>query len=104
LHAPVPNKKTALGIVKHAKQDIVTLIKRCHSEADATRATLIGTALESMSKLQQAELNRLQTLAKVNPNIRAEEIEHLQHTIAELAQHIEQAQLSLDMVRVIICT
>lgn len=103
-HQPVPNKKTALGIVKHAKQDLTVLIQKCQDEADQQKTDIIDSALSEMQKQQQTELDRLKTLAKVNPNIRAEEISYLEQTIADIESHLRSAQLSLEMIRIIVCT
>lgn len=104
LHTPAPNKKTAQGIVKHAKADILALLNQCQAEAEQQQLSLIGDALTRMDTQQQAELTRLRTLADINPNIRPEEIRHLESNIAELTLHIKQAQIRLEMVRVIVCT
>jgi ATP-dependent helicase HepA len=104
LHASVANRKTALGLIRHAKADITRLVGECQERAENHRNEVIATALATMRERRTAELERLQTLAAVNPNIRAEEIEHLQQSITELEHHIGLAQIGLDAVRVIICT
>ncbi|MGQ9426326.1 RNA polymerase-associated protein RapA [Gilvimarinus sp. F26214L] len=104
LHTPVPNRKTASGLIRHAKADITRLIGVCQDKAEVRRDQLIESALTTMSGQLGAELERLRTLAKVNPNIRQEEIEHLEQTIDEREHHIRLAQIGLDAVRVIVCT
>jgi ATP-dependent helicase HepA len=47
---------------------------------------------------------RLRELATVNPNIRADEIEHLETTRASLERYLRGAQLKLDAVRVAVAT
>ena len=62
-------------------------------------------AYEMIATLEQRdELERLQALAAVNPNIRAEEIEYRKNFAAELLAHIEHTQLKLDAVRVGLAT
>jgi ATP-dependent helicase HepA len=104
LHTSIPNRKTAMGLVRQVRPDITRLIGECQERAESHRDEVIGGALAIMRERQTAELERLQTLAEVNPNIRSEEIEHLQQSIAELEHHIGLAQIGLDAVRVIICT
>lgn len=104
LHQPVPNRKTTQGLVKHAKQNITRLVGECQEKAESRRDEVVESALTTMRERQNAELERLQTLAAVNPNIRREEIEHLEKSIEELERHIRLAQIGLDAVRVIICT
>ena len=53
-----------------------------------------------MQKLQQAELQRLQALAEVNPNIRQAEIDYLLAETSELQQFINAAQIKLEALRV----
>jgi len=103
-HQPTPNKKTAQSIVKHAKKEILELIKKCQNEADLQKESIIDSALANMLNKQRVELIRLKTLAKVNPNIRQEEIDYLAKNIEELQNHLQSAQLSLEMVRVVVCT
>lgn len=104
LHAPVPNRKTAQSIIKHAKHDIARLIADCQSKAETRRDEIMSSALAFMRARHNSELERLQTLAAVNPNIRDEELDYLRHTGKELEHHIQLAQIGLDAVRVIICT
>ena len=49
-----------------------------------------------------AELNRLQALKAINPNIRDDELAVLEQQIAELRQYITQAQYQLDSLRMIV--
>lgn len=104
LHTPVPSRKTAANLVKHAKADISRMIGICQERAEQHRDALVETALASMHQRQNAELQRLETLAKVNPNIRAEEIQYVQENITALDHHLRLAQIGLDAVRVIVCT
>jgi len=48
------------------------------------------------------ELKRLQSLKKVNPNIRDSEIQFLQQQIEESTHYINHAQLQLQGIRLII--
>ncbi len=100
---PAPDKRTAQEIVKRAKAEINALIQRSQKLADAEQQQLIDAALTKMQAGLGHELERLQTLAAINPNIRPQEIEHLQQQIETLADTIKQTQLSLDMVRIIVC-
>jgi ATP-dependent helicase HepA len=104
LHSPVDNRKTAQGLIRHAKPTITRLIDQCQEKAESRRDDVVDSALATMRAQQTTELERLQTLATVNPNIRGEEIEYLQHSIADLEHHLRLAQIGLDAVRVIVCT
>lgn len=104
LHTPVPSRKTAANLIKHARADISRMIGICQERAEQHRDELVEAALASMRERQNAELQRLKTLAKINPSIRAEEIEYIENNIAALDHHLRLAQIGLDAVRVIVCT
>lgn len=104
LHAPVANRKTSQGLVRHAKPTITRLVAECQNRAESQRDAVIDSALKTMREQRNAELERLQTLAAINPSIRREEVEHLQQNIDDLEHHIRLAQIGLDAVRVIVCT
>jgi ATP-dependent helicase HepA len=57
-----------------------------------------------MQQLQQSELQRLQALATINPNIRQEEIDHLQTQTNDLQHFLSAATMKLDALRVAVIT
>ena len=59
-------------------------------------------AQQEMETSINAELNRLQALKAINPNIRDDELAVLEQQIAELWQYIAQAQYQLDSLRMIV--
>ncbi|MCV5754098.1 hypothetical protein OFN51_35420, partial [Escherichia coli] len=59
-------------------------------------------AQQDMQQSLNAELERLQALKAVNPNIRDEEIEAIEAQIKELTGYINQAQVQLDSLRLIV--
>ena len=63
---------------------------------------MIDVAVERMHQSQNAELRRLQGLARVNPNIRKEEIEHLAKSIETLEHYLRKAQLRLEAIRIMV--
>ena len=65
---------------------------------------IVDIARRDIENEQRDELERLEALAAVNPNIRAEEIEYRKSFAAELLAHIEHTQLKLDAVRVGLAT
>lgn len=94
--------RTAVDIVRHARQEITLMIEKTDAKAEALQSDLIDAALTQMNHDQQMELQRLTALADVNPNIRQVEIEHLQSSTESLAHYLEHAQLKLDSLRVVI--
>jgi ATP-dependent helicase HepA len=63
---------------------------------------VIDSATNNMLESLSAEIKRLARLKKVNPTIRAEEIEELKDMTMLAHENIQAAQLRLDAVRFII--
>ena len=51
----------------------------------------------------EAELDRLRALAKVNPQVRPEELTAVQAELEELERYIGDARLRLDAIRLVWC-
>ena len=67
-----------------------------------TPSPCVKQAHQDMQQSLNAELERLQALKAVNPNIRDEEIESIEEQIKELTGYINQAQVQLDSLRLIV--
>ena len=65
---------------------------------------LFSKAVESSRATIEQEIVRLLALGKINPNVRAEEIEFLRDLLKAIGSNIDQAKLRLDALRVIIAT
>ncbi|EGA71824.1 ATP-dependent helicase HepA [Vibrio sinaloensis DSM 21326] len=65
-------------------------------------AAIRSQAQQEMQASLNSELERLQALKAVNPNIRDEEIEAIDEQIKELTGYIGQAQYQLDSLRMIV--
>ncbi|MCL4126711.1 UNVERIFIED_CONTAM: hypothetical protein GTU68_019554, partial [Idotea baltica] len=94
--------RMAVDLVRHARPEITQMIEKTNAKAEAQQADIVATAMTQMNHDQQVELQRLTALAEVNPNIRQDEIEHLQSSTESLAHYLENAQLKLDSLRVVI--
>jgi ATP-dependent helicase HepA len=94
--------RTAVDLVRHARPEITKMIEKTDNKAEAQQADIVAAAITHMNHDQQVELQRLTALAEVNPNIRQDEIEHLQSSTESLAHYLENAQLKLDSLRVVI--
>ena len=94
--------RTTVDLVRHARPDITKMIEKTDAKAEAQQADIVAAAKTQMNHDQQVELQRLTALAEVNPNIRQDEIEHLQSSTESLAHYLENAQLKLDSLRVVI--
>jgi len=97
-------KATALAIIKQVYQEVEAKMSLATAAAAQQLASIVAGAEQRMRLELGEELDRLQALRKVNPSIREEEINFLQHRIAECAVHIQHANLQLQALRLIITT
>ena len=76
------------------------------SEALANRHTpaLLASAREQSQQTLGKEIHRLEVLARVNPNVRTEEIEFMQQQQQAISAALDVATLRLDALRVLIAT
>ncbi|MGE4615505.1 MAG: hypothetical protein AAEJ43_00620, partial [Gammaproteobacteria bacterium] len=72
--------------------------------AEVAQEGIVEQASTAMKELLQAEIDRLRSLAKVNPNVREEEIVHFETGMKNLERYLRAAQLKLDAIRVVIAT
>ncbi|WP_317931771.1 RNA polymerase-associated protein RapA [Halioxenophilus sp. WMMB6] len=97
-------KKPAADIVKHLKGEFEQRLHAAKAQAEKQALTLLQNAKGRLQSEQQEELERLQALAKVNPNIRSEEIDYLREQNQQASHYLSQSQVRLDGLRVIIAT
>ena len=93
--------QTAQALAKQAHAQVEILLGHAEKIADTQLPDIIDEAKTSMIVSQQIEMTRLEALAKVNPNIRQEEIDNLKAGIEDTAHCIEHATLRLNAVRLI---
>ncbi len=98
------DRKTARAVLKQVREPLGEMIEHAKAAAETQRATLTTQAGERMQSALGAERDRLTALAVLNPNVRADEIEHLGDVIEQSARHIERAQMRLDALRLIVNT
>ena len=94
----------AQDFIRHARTQLVTMLKQAEQLAAGHEQSIIDNAKEQVQLLQGSELERLRALAKVNPNIRQEEIDHLQQETSELQHYLDAAQTRLEALRVALVT
>ncbi|WP_107851288.1 RNA polymerase-associated protein RapA [Oceanimonas marisflavi] len=70
--------------------------------AEAQMEQLVEQARERMHQAMDQELSRLQQLARVNPNVRQSEIDHVQDLKTELDNLLSHTRLKLDAIRFIV--
>ena len=101
-HNEIVNKKTSRQIIKKTRDILVPLMSQAEELAQVQMQSIIDAALQNARVDLNAEVERLQALQQVNPNVRDDEIEHWQKVSEEVQQALSNAVLRLDAVRVII--
>jgi ATP-dependent helicase HepA len=99
--APLHN---ARELVRHTRPRITKMLEHAGKLADAQKSGILEAALASMRANQQVEWERLQALAALNPNIRAEELSHARGAAERLEPYLGGAQMRLDALRVTMVT
>ena len=95
---------TANKVVR-AKQPILkAMLERCEKTAQQQVVAVLGQAHPDSSEALLREVNRLKALSKVNPNVRASEIEFFENELAALSKVLDSASLRLDALRVMVAT
>lgn len=97
-------RHSAQDFVRHARAKILTMIETAEQLAGQQEQSIVDAAVTKMKNIQQSELERLQALAKVNPNIRQEEIDHLSAETRALKQYLGSAHIKLEAIRVAVVT
>ncbi len=100
-HVPVA---TARKVVARLRDSIEQLADHANHICEQRKETIVAQARDTMRNEMDAEIERLRQLAKVNPNIRAEEIAALERNRESYGRHLDSAQLKLDAVRVAVAT
>lgn len=95
-------RQTASKLVGALQSTIHPLLAKAEAYADVQLKQLQQEALRNMHSQLQAQQDRLQALAKINPLVRPEEIAHLADKQQQLDQYIGKARLRFDAIRVIV--
>ena len=96
------NRHTAIKLVGASQSMIHPLLADGQEYAKKEIEPLKEKALASVKLQLENELDRLKNLKDVNPNIRQQELTHLQEQIQTISNYIEQCQLTLDAIRIIL--
>jgi ATP-dependent helicase HepA len=96
------DKQQIISFLNNQRLPITTLLASAEQKAKIEMQEVIDSATNNMLESLSAEIKRLARLKKVNPTIRAEEIEELKDMTMLAHENIQAAQLRLDAVRFII--
>lgn len=97
-------KNIAFNLVKHARDEISSLSTKLEQQIAEIEQKLFSEAREEVELQHKREKDRLIQLAKINPNIRKEEIDAIDLHLEELVAAIDTATLKMDAIRVAIVT
>jgi ATP-dependent helicase HepA len=95
---------TAAKVISARQSQLRDMVKHCELLAQQQAAQILQAAHDHSKRILQGEIDRLQALASINPNIRQEEIDFFQQQLAALNKLLDSAALRLDAVRVIVTT
>ncbi|UBO73384.1 RNA polymerase-associated protein RapA [Aeromonas rivuli] len=98
------NRHLGSKLVTASQPVIHGLIGKGQAIAEQLKMTIVDEARGQMAQTLQQDLDRLEALKAVNPNVRDSELDYLRDLQAELHHLIDQTQLKLDAIRFIVVT
>ena len=96
--------ETASMIIKAKQQECRQMINTAEQQAGQQQKQIIDTAMDNIQQSLQKEINRLESLIKMNPSVRQDEIQYFRKQKKQLEQALQSASLRLDAVKVIVTT
>ena len=85
--------------VKLDGEDVESLLEKARDTAQAQVPAIVAQAREEMTSQLQLEITRLKALKKVNPSVRQAEIDLLVGQRREMEEHMANARIRLDAIR-----
>ena len=93
---------TAKKLVQNLRLPTQSMLEQGESMAKALLPEILAEANSAMQQHYADELERLEVLAKVNPNVSADEISALKNQSSDLAEHLSSTHLRLDAIHLIV--
>ncbi len=97
-------RNTAPAIISKVRNEIAVMQEHAAKFAALQLPALIEAATTQMQDALAIEIDRLVAMQRVNPTIRAEEIEFFRNQLAQGTAAIEQASLQLQGLRLVVST
>ena len=97
-------KQVALQLIKALKNEIPPLVQHGEKHAQLAVQAIQDKALSEMKKALNEEHSRLAALAKINPNVRQEELDFITEQQSQLTHYISNAQIKFEAIRLIVAT
>ncbi|PCI71788.1 MAG: RNA polymerase-associated protein RapA [Gammaproteobacteria bacterium] len=96
------DKVNARLVLKSEEKTVKAILNKAKLLAEKSGNEIILKTLESMKQEQTDEVSRLESLKKINPNVRPEEITYLNRQTELLEKYIGETEVKLESVRVIV--
>jgi ATP-dependent helicase HepA len=97
-------RDTAIRIIHGYQQPLRDMLTAGEQLAQQHAPGILAAARTHLEHKLASEINRLQALRRVNPNVRDEEITHLERQLTDGMSALDTASLRLDALRVLIVT
>ena len=91
----------AQKIVRSQQEEIRRLVATAQQLATALSPQILAAAYSGVQDTLREEINRLQALRRVNPNVRQEEIDYFTTQLHNIQQLLAHTRMRLDALRVI---
>ncbi len=100
--AQILDRKTSVKVVKARTSVLEHLIKNTRTLAEQQSQNMLTQAHQHAEHALNDEISRLETLQRVNPNVRDIEIDALREELAKVNSVIDAMVLRLDALRVVV--
>jgi ATP-dependent helicase HepA len=89
-------------LIKPLRPLIQSMLSQGESRAQAISSELVPNAINRMAATHDLEIERMESLQEVNPNIKPEEIEIMREHKSQLKTHMASSRIRLDALRFIL--
>ncbi|MGB0495375.1 MAG: hypothetical protein ACPGJI_03380 [Kangiellaceae bacterium] len=96
------DKNNARLVIKSEEKTIKSILNKAKTFSLKLSEGIKQNSLLNMQKEQKSEIERLQSLKEVNPNVRPEEITYLARQTELLEKYLYETEVQLESVRVIV--
>lgn len=96
------NRHTSSKLVNAVQNEVHALLQRAEPLVAAQAGELIAEAQRNADQQLQRELERLEALKAVNPNIRDDELQAVEEQREQVLANLQQANWRLDAIRLIV--
>ncbi|MFE8152318.1 RNA polymerase-associated protein RapA [Brenneria goodwinii] len=98
------NRHTSSKLVNAVQADVHAMLQQAEPLVEAQARQLITDAQEQADRQLRRELERLEALKAVNPNIREDELSALESQREQVLTNLHQANWRLDAIRLVVVT